>query len=80
MKTTQIDIATAKQNIVTHLPKNLPSSTVMPDGKFLALEYKTERIIVGSMKDITQVKFPMLPSTNSKGNPQSTHADIQNEY
>jgi len=41
IETTQIDMATAKQKIATQLPKNLPSSTVMPDGKFLALEYKT---------------------------------------
>lgn len=56
----------------------------MPDGKFLALEYKTESIIAGSMNDITQIEFPMLPNTNSKGNPQSTYAEIgstlQNEY
>lgn len=60
---------TAKQNIVTQLLRNLPSFTVMPDGKFLALEYKTERIIAGSINDITHIEFPMLPNTNSKGDP-----------
>ena len=41
----------------------------MPDSKFLALEYKTARIIIGSMNDITQIEFPILPNTNSKGKP-----------
>jgi len=36
----QIAIDIAKKNIVTQLLKNLPSFTVMPDGKFLALEDK----------------------------------------
>lgn len=84
IETTQIPIATAKQKLVTHLLKNLPSSRVMPDGKFLALEYKTERVIVGSMNDMTQIEFPMLPNTNSKGKPQDTYVEVwppfQNEY
>lgn len=76
IETTQIAITTAKQNIVTQLQKNLPSFTVMPDGKFLALEYKTDRIIAGSMNDITQAEFIMPHNTNSKGIPQSTYAEI----
>ncbi len=48
----------------------------MLDSKFLALEYKTERIIVGSINNITQIKFPVLTSINSKDNPQSIYTDI----
>jgi len=52
----------------------------MPDSKFLALEYKTTRIIIRSMNNITQIKFPMLPNTNSKGKPQSTYTEIGSPF
>ena len=53
---------------------------MMPDGRSLAVEYKTERMIVGSMKNVTQIRFPILPSTSSKGNPQSIYEDIDSPF
>jgi hypothetical protein len=48
----------------------------MPDGKFLALAYKTERIIVRNIEDIIQIEFPTLPNTNSTGKPHHRYLEV----
>ena len=73
-------MATAKQPSLIQSWKNLPSFAMMPDGRSLAVEYKTERMIVGSMKNVTQIRFPILPSTSSKGNPPSIYEEIDSPF
>jgi len=84
MDVTPVTIITARQKVMAQFAKNLPVSTVILDGKFLASKYKTETMTVGSMNEITQIVFPMMPSIISNGNPQIEHAAcdslLQNIY
>jgi hypothetical protein len=76
IKTTQIPIIIAKQRTMIQLLNNPPFFIVMPDGKFLALAYKTERIIVRNIEDIIQIEFPTLPNTNSTGKPHHRYLEV----
>ena len=76
MDVTPVPIITARQKVMAKFAKNLPVSTVMLDGKFLASKYKTETMTVGSMNEITQIVFAMMPSINSNGNPQIEKAAL----
>ena len=55
----------------------------MLNGRWSALEYKTQRTIVGQMKDRMQTASPTPPKTVSKGKPQNKPTQIgsfQNAY
>lgn len=84
MDVTPVAIITARQKVMAQFAKNPPLSTIILDGKFVASKYKTETMTVGSMNDITQIVFPMMPSIISNGNPQIEHpvrdSLVQNIY